>query len=94
MLHHSRLQWPGLPVYVIGPLSLLSVGPGAADMPGMRWAADKIVAAINSPEASAECEAPQPHEGREEQMFTGPSFGPGGDNGKMVRGAILQLRKF
>lgn len=63
VLNHSRLQWPGLPMYIIGPLSLLSAGPGAADGPGLRWAADRVVAAINSPEEFAQYEAPEPDEG-------------------------------
>lgn len=54
MLDHSRLQWPGLPLFVMGHLSMLSTGPGAADMPGLRWAADRIVAAINSPAGHVE----------------------------------------
>ena len=58
VLDHVRLQWPGLPLFVLGHLSMLSTGPGAADMPGLRWAADRIVAAINTPAGHVEHVAP------------------------------------
>lgn len=46
------LSWPGTRVHVMGPLSVLGVGPACRTVIGARMAAERIVAAI-APESAA-----------------------------------------
>jgi hypothetical protein len=39
-------RWPGVPLYLMGPLSGLQVGPVARNLPGARQAASRIVLAL------------------------------------------------
>ncbi|PRW33610.1 FAD-dependent oxidoreductase [Chlorella sorokiniana] len=45
-LDDESLCWPGAPVFLLGRGTLLSVGPSAGDLPGMRLAADRVAAAL------------------------------------------------
>ncbi|KAL4857085.1 Pre-mRNA-processing protein 40A [Chlorella vulgaris] len=45
-LDDEHLCWPGAGAYIAGRGALLSVGPTAGDLPGMRLAADRIAASL------------------------------------------------
>ncbi|KAK9833714.1 hypothetical protein WJX74_003593 [Apatococcus lobatus] len=45
-LQDASLAWPGIPLLFIGRMTLLSQGPAAALMPGMRKAADIVMASL------------------------------------------------
>jgi hypothetical protein len=45
-LDDEHLCWPGAGVYIAGRGALLSVGPTAGDLPGMRLAADRIASSL------------------------------------------------
>ncbi|KAL4419953.1 hypothetical protein ABPG75_007051 [Micractinium tetrahymenae] len=46
LIDDEHLCWPGAAVYLAGRSTLLTVGPCAGDLPGMRLAADRIVASL------------------------------------------------
>eukprot|EP00884_Botryococcus_braunii_P017429 jgi/Botrbrau1/436/Bobra.110_2s0086.1 len=45
-LQDGTLLWPGLPLFVLGRLAALSLGPAAGEVPGMRVGAQKVAACL------------------------------------------------